>query len=84
MIKENEAVARKSIGFMFTAKRPCGKLSAMSWDDADCDPAMQGESLMEWIRRGDKVEYLERFEGDPMPEWCAGDCQICRDMKGKP
>lgn len=68
---------RKSIGFMYLAKRPCGKISAASWDDPGHEKDV-AKSVASWIRRGDTVERVERFEGDPMPEWCAGNCERCK------
>ncbi|WP_165973832.1 hypothetical protein [Paucimonas lemoignei] len=55
----------------------------MSWDDAGSKKEV-AESVARWIRRGDTVERLERFEGDPMPEWvCRWNCDDCRPAAKK-
>lgn len=66
---------RKRLGFMYVAKRRCGKVSAMSWDDPGSEKE-NAKSVASWIRLGHAVERIERFEGDPMPEWCSG-CEAC-------
>ena len=68
---------RKRLGFMYVARRPCGKVSAMSWDDPGYEKD-NAKSVSTWIRRGHKVERIERFEDDPSPEWCGGECDQCR------
>lgn len=68
---------RKSMGFMYLAKRPCGKVSAMCWDEPKYakDTA---KTVADYIRRGDAVERIERFEGDPLPEMiCRPGCREC-------
>jgi hypothetical protein len=73
---------RKRLGFIYVAKRPCGKVSAMSWDD-DSEREENAESVAKWIERGDAVERIERFDGDPMPEWiCRSGCRDCAEQKG--
>lgn len=69
---------KKSKGFIYLAKRPCGKVSAMSWDDSGSEKE-NAKMTYEWIRRGDTVERVEVFEGDPMPEQiCYPGCNDCR------
>lgn len=69
---------RKSIGYMYIAKRPCGKVSAASWDDNGHKKDI-AKSVASWIKRGDVVERIERFDGDPQPEWiCRSGCNDCR------
>lgn len=69
---------RKSMGFMYVAKRPCGKVSAAAWDDPGYEKDT-AEGVADWIKRGDSVERVERFDGDPMPEWiCRSKCNDCR------
>lgn len=69
----------KSMGFMYVAKRPCGKLTAASWGDADCKKDVAA-FVSRCIKRGDTVERIERFEGDPMPEFmckgCGKQCEV--------
>jgi hypothetical protein len=66
-----------SRGFMYIARRACGKVSATSWDDAG-EEKENAEHIVEWVKRGDKVERIEIFEGDPMPECiCRTGCRDC-------
>jgi hypothetical protein len=70
-------MTRKSQGFMYIARRKCGKVSAMCRDDPVREKAA-AKSLAGWVRRGDTVERVEVFEGDPMPEWiCKPGCDAC-------
>lgn len=74
---------RKSQGFMYIARRKCGKVSAMSWDDPGSEKEA-AKSLAAWVRRGDTVERIEVFEGDPMPEWiCRPGCADCKVPNAK-
>jgi hypothetical protein len=69
---------RKSMGFMYLARRACGKVSASCWDEPSYakDTA---KTVAGYIKRGDTVERVERFEGDPMPEFiCRPGCNDCR------
>lgn len=69
---------RESQGFMYLAKRPCGKVSAMAWDDAGYEKST-ANSVARWLRRGDEVERVEVFKGDPMPETiCRPECDNCK------
>ncbi|WP_393946502.1 hypothetical protein [Pseudomonas fluorescens] len=37
-----------------------------------------------YIKRGDTVERIERFEGDPQPEWiCRTGCNDCAQSRAK-
>jgi hypothetical protein len=69
---------KKSLGFMFLAKRPCGRVAAMCWDD----PRYKKDTLQhidEYLMDGYTVERVERFEGDPMYETiCRPVCTDCR------
>ena len=68
----------ESKGFMYVAKRPCGKVSAMAWDDSGYEKST-AKSVASWLRRGDKVERVEVFKGDPMPETiCRQKCDECK------
>jgi hypothetical protein len=68
----------ESLGFLYLARRPCGKVSAMCWDD----PVHKKETaahVADYIKRGDIVERIERFRNDPQPEWiCRRGCSDCR------
>lgn len=69
---------RESQGFMYVAKRKCGRVSAMRWDDAGGEKEV-AKSLAGWVRRGDTVDRIEVFKGDPMPEWiCRPGCADCK------
>jgi hypothetical protein len=68
----------KSVGFMYIARKECGRVAALCWDEPKFrkDTA---KTVADYIRRGLAVERLERFEGDSMPgEW------ICKECRGKP
>lgn len=67
------------LGFMYLARRPCGKVSAAAWDSEEHRKSI-GKSVAEWIARGDNVERVERKEDDPQPEWVCnrGDVCACR------
>lgn len=67
----------KKLGFMYLAKRPCGRVSASCWDDPGHEKSTAKE-VARYIARGDTVERTERHEGDPQPEW------ICEECRGKP
>ena len=71
----------KSLGFMYLAKRPCGRVSAMSWDEPGHEKNT-AKHVAEWIARGDKVERVERFEGEKSPEFiCNPGCTACHHEK---
>ena len=64
------------IGYMYQARRPCGRVSAAAWDEprhADTTAA----SVQRWRERGDTVERVARHLDEPLPEWtcCAGACR---------
>lgn len=81
MVATNQHDARKSQGFMYLAKRPCGRVSAMAWDDAGYEKST-AKSVASWLRRGDKVERVEVFEGDTLPETiCRPNCDECKVTK---
>lgn len=48
---------RKGLGFMYLAKRPCGRVSAMCWDEPGFEKDT-AKHVAEYIRRGDKVSVL--------------------------
>lgn len=72
---------RKSLGFMYIARRACGKASAACWDDA-MSKKDTAKCVADYIKRGDAVERIERFVGDPQPEWiCRAGCNDCAGAK---
>lgn len=68
----------KHLGFMYLARRPCGRVSASCWDDPGYEKSTAKE-VARYIKRGDSVERVERFENDPQPEWiCEAGCAKCK------
>lgn len=72
-------VTPKRLGMMCLAKMPCGKIAAAAWEDS-----WDKKRRRAWIRartsEGLTVDRVERFEGDPQPEWiCAPGCEKCYD-----
>ena len=60
---------KQLIGHCYIARRPCGMASAMAWDDDDPKEKKAIErSISDWIKRGDTVERVARYDGDPIPE----------------
>lgn len=70
----------KPLGFAYIATRKCGRVSGLAWEDVT--PEKDAALLVrEWMKRGDDVRLIERFEGDQMPEWvCRG--EPCECMSG--
>lgn len=67
----------RHLGAMYIARRKCGKVSAMCWDDPGSEKDT-AKSVSGYIKRGDSVERVERYENDPMPEWiCRSGCTDC-------
>lgn len=64
------------IGHMYIARRPCGKVVACSWDD-DNAKKDTAQHVARWIKRGDSVERIARYKGDPQPEWCCAPNEPC-------
>jgi hypothetical protein len=64
------------IGFMYVAKKACGRVAASCWDDENSKKDT-AKTVADYIRRGLTVERIERFDGDQMPEW------ICDECRGK-
>lgn len=71
------------LGFMYLAKRKCGKVSAASWDDPDWDDLDKRQTLAEWEERGDTVERVEQFKGAPMPDWICDEPRDCQSCAGR-
>ncbi|NCP97724.1 hypothetical protein GW796_05720 [archaeon] len=69
-----------SLGFVYVAKRKCGKISASAWDDVNWNNHDKIKTFRSWLARGDTIEVIERFKNDEMPEWicdtfcCEGCC----------
>lgn len=71
---------RKLLGYMYLARKSCGKVSAAAWDDKGHEKDT-AKSVARWVARGDTVQRVARHEGDPQPDWsCARSEQCaCRD-----
>lgn len=68
---------------MYLVRRACGKVSASCWDDAMSNKET-AKIVAGYIKRGDTVERIERFEGDPQPEWiCRPGCNDCAQSRDK-
>lgn len=69
------------LGMAYVATRRCGRVSAMAWADA-----MDERDIKEFDERcrarGDNVQLIERFAGDPWPEW-VGECNPPCACKGE-
>lgn len=67
----------RHLGALYIARRKCGKVSAMCWDDPGSEKST-AKHVSEYIKRGDQVERVERYENDPQPEWiCRSGCTDC-------
>lgn len=73
---ETSSPSGKSMGFMYVAKKPCGKVVAAGWDDDD-RKVQAAKSASGWKKRGLNVERVERFEGDHDLVWASRDCRNC-------
>lgn len=69
------------LGSMYIARRKCGKVSAMCWDDKGYEKQIV-KQIAGYIMRGDSVEKVERYENDLMLEWiCAKGDVNCTCIK---
>ena len=67
----------KRLGWLYIARRKCGKVSAMCWDDPGSEKST-AQHVASYIKRGESVERVERYENDPQPEWiCRSGCTDC-------
>lgn len=64
------------LGFMYLAKRPCGRITAMAWDDPEYAKST-GKSVARWISRGDAVERIEVKKGDAIPDLICRKSEVC-------
>lgn len=67
---------RKLLGHMYLARRSCGKVSAAAWDDKGHEQET-AKSVARWVARGDTVQRVARYEGDPQPDWCCARSEKC-------
>lgn len=75
-LSEGLGQPRELLGTMYVARKPCGRVSAACWYDPK-DAADTAKSVARWIKRGDTVEMLKRYKGDPQPDWCCASGQPC-------
>ncbi len=69
---------KQRLGFMYIAKRPCGKVTAAAWDEPDSKKET-AKSVARWLEFGFTVERIERHDGDPQPEWiCHSSDRNCK------
>ena len=60
---------KRMVGHCYIARRPCGRASAMAWDEENPEHKKElARTVSAWIERGDSVNRVARFEGDPVPE----------------
>lgn len=77
MVQTAEDQRGRYLGGLYIARRKCGKVSAMCWDDPGSEKNT-AKHVAGYIKRGDKVERVERYENDPQPEWiCRSGCTDC-------
>lgn len=63
----------KVIRYVYVARKPCGCLTAMAWDDPEpTAKASTAKFVDRCIRRGDVVERIRRLDTAPLPEWFCG------------
>lgn len=67
----------KYLGAVYIARRPCGKVSAMCWDDKGHEKET-AKLVAGYIKRGDTVERVDRYENDPQPDWMSLGCKSCK------
>ncbi len=65
------------LGYMYIAKRPCGKVSATFWEEKGSEKEL-AKAVSRWIKRGNVVERIARYENDSLPEMiCYIGCKEC-------
>ena len=67
---------KELIGTMYVARKPCGKISAAGWYDEKYTKDI-AKSITRWIARGNTVSTIQRYRGDPEPEWCCKTGEQC-------
>jgi len=74
-----EAAAQELLGYMYIARKPCGKVVAVVWDDPHYAKET-AKSVASWIARGDTIERIPRYKDDPQPDWVCSSKQDCKCM----
>lgn len=70
------------LGKLYIARKPCGRIVAGSW----VAPGWEEENASltaRWKKHGFTVETVDRYEGDPQPQWICGSTEpcACRDAE---
>ena len=60
------------MGKMHIVKYPCGHVVAACWVTGNEKDAAYFKR--KHVKRGNDLETIERYVGDPAPEWCHSDC----------
>jgi len=76
VLSEELGQPRELQGTMYVARKPCGKVSAAGWYEGAAAKDI-AQSVARWIARGDTVETVKRYRGDPQPEWCCASAEPC-------
>lgn len=72
---------KKLVGHCYIASYPCGLASAMAWDEENPEHKKAlSRTVAAWIERGDSVNLVARYDGDPIPESIL-DCPCRRGEK---
>lgn len=70
---------RKHLGQMMVGACPvCEGVVAAMWLDRDVKDREKRETVGDWYLRGLKIDTLERYDDDPMPQWCGKHCERYR------
>lgn len=64
--------ARKYMGKMHIVFGVCGHVVAACWVTGNEKDAQSFKRMK--LRTGQRMETVDRYEGDPMPEWCSARC----------
>jgi len=62
---------------IYIAKRPCGRVSALFWDDKGSE-AETRKSIDRWIKRGDSVALIDVDALEKLEPICKQGCGDCR------
>lgn len=66
----------KHLGRMHIVYGECGHVVAACWVTGNESDAANFKRRK--LQEGQKLETVERYAGDPMPEWCSVSCQRMR------
>lgn len=63
----------KYMGRMHVVYGACGHLIASCWIDGNEKDADEFQKKRR-LKVGERFETINRYDGDPMPEWCRASC----------